>query len=567
LPTLRSRFVTLLVALGGAALLPLVVASLAEHRMDQVRVIGIWGALGSLLLVGLVGFGVWETFSRIRRLGVKARAGDETGLRAETQAHDEIAWLARALAGGLRKERAGREAELRRLADLTAQQIVTRRCTEGLNAWLAGVGSLDSVLTGIAAATGYARAELCDEWEETPAHDDRVVDLRFGERPLGMLVLSGNKSRKQSAETDALIDGFAQLLTIGCLARHLLDQQEKRRQLAAALVAARIDTLPADIGELLRDLIPHDRSSLRLLDEAGRPERSWSIHPGVEPHRSELEVELCARGDQIGTLELGRRTGVFGGQDREAARDLAPVLASAMLRMRLQTRLEEAERWNAMGAFARHLAHELKNPVNGLLLQLTLLERCCQRCSHDRHNLLRHAQAIREEAGRLLGLLDDGLAALPGAGKAALDNVDLGQVVSSALGALEETLVASGTVLESDLPEQPALVRADGGQLRRVVRELLDDALSRVNGSGERRIRVGLDRAGGDWSLAIDRPGLTAGDPEQLFVPVIDPAAAGTGLELALCRWVARALGGNVAAEHLSPHGLRLTLTLPAAGD
>lgn len=534
-------------------------AAFSEYRIERTGTVGLWGSLGALALIGLVGFGVWEVFDRIRRLGAAAAAGEERRISAEGIDDDEIGGLARVLAAGLRKERAGREQERRRLVELTVQQDAVRSSTQLLSAWLAEQGPIEPALARIAVATGHREARLLGaDARSAEAPGEQVLPLAWGKRTLGALVLSDRTASEETESNRTLTAAFVQLLTIACLARSLLDQREQRRRLAAGLVGvSNLEELGARIGELVRDLIPHDRAALRVFDE---PRRSAGE---IQPDATHLAVQLATQDGSIGVLELERTESAFDASDQEVANALAPIVASAVLRMQLHARLREAERWSALGAFGRHLAHELKNPLNSLLLRVSLLERESKRARGGSDATSEHTRVIRDEATRLGRLIDDGLGALPSRGVPS--TVDLRDAVQGAIAQLDETLLGTRIELVLELGTEPARVRAEPDRLRQVVLQMLEDAFGRVGAEPGPRVRASIVRAGDDWQLAVERTGPHFADAAELFRPGAEQSVASTGMELAFSRRVVRALGGELGAENMSPSGARMTLTLPVA--
>lgn len=537
-------------------------AKLSERRIEDIHTVGLWGTIGSLVLVGLVGFGVWEVFSRIRKLGVAARDDDEPSMEAQADARDEIGSLARALGDSLRQERARRQAERRRVREISAQQSASRSCTAALNAWLDERVPIDPALDRIAAATGHRRARLA--MREAEATSGEGLPLTWGNHVLGTLVLE--EPTRARTETDpAVLHGFVQMLTVACLARRLLDEREQRRRLAALLAGATsVDTLPEELGELLRVILPHERATVCTLDERGRSERTWTYGSSEDDVSARLDVELCSQGSRLGVLSLERST-EFSGDDVDVAHSLAPIFASALLRMKLQVQLQEVEHWSALGAFGRHFAHELKNPLNGLVLTLTLLERRCRRADGPVADLVEHARAMREEVMRLVQLTNELVDMIPTAGGAAEGRVDLRQVVVQALEQLEEAFDASRTELVTEIGNEPAWVRGDAHGVGRVVRQLLDDSLGRLREASVPRVHVALHQLDGEWRLDVDRSGPPFSDVAELFTPGSERGTTGTGMELALSRRLARAFGGELSAENLAEQHARLTLALRAA--
>src|SRR5262249_53885153 len=114
---------------------------------------------------------------------------------------------------------------------------------------------------------------------------------------------------------------------------------------------------------------------------------------------------------------------------------------------------------------------------------------------------------------------------------------------------------------------QPVFVRGDPNLLRRLVRNLLDNAQKHAGGAT--RVDVHQNPAG-DAELIVDDHGIGVAEQERekIFEPFYRSTRAGApskgfGLGLALARQIARAHGGDVLYEPLSPGGSRFRVTLP----
>jgi signal transduction histidine kinase len=114
---------------------------------------------------------------------------------------------------------------------------------------------------------------------------------------------------------------------------------------------------------------------------------------------------------------------------------------------------------------------------------------------------------------------------------------------------------------------QPTLVHGDPALLRRMVRNLLDNA--RQHGGGATRIHVDTEAAGTRRLIVEDRgEGIAEADRERIFEPFYRAAGArqvgrGFGLGLAIVRRIARAHGGDVTYVSLDGGGSRFSVTLP----
>jgi signal transduction histidine kinase len=111
----------------------------------------------------------------------------------------------------------------------------------------------------------------------------------------------------------------------------------------------------------------------------------------------------------------------------------------------------------------------------------------------------------------------------------------------------------------------PATLRGDPMLLRRLLRNLLDNA--RVHGGGATSVRV--ERDAGSIRLIVEDAGggIADSDHEKIFEPFYRASAAtrssGAGLGLAIVRQIARAHGGRVVYTPRETGGSRFTVTLP----
>jgi len=172
---------------------------------------------------------------------------------------------------------------------------------------------------------------------------------------------------------------------------------------------------------------------------------------------------------------------------------------------------------------------------------------------------------LAAEQGRMVHLVDDLLllARLDGHVPVAQDEVDLDDVVHDAV----TTLRQHGSVAVSVTPLPALRVRGDGGQLARIVRNLLDNAERHARS----RLDVSLTSEGG-WAVvrvSDDGPGVPPADRERVFERFtrLDEARArdrgGSGLGLAISRESARAHGGSLELRDSPSGGAQLELRLP----
>lgn len=122
-----------------------------------------------------------------------------------------------------------------------------------------------------------------------------------------------------------------------------------------------------------------------------------------------------------------------------------------------------------------------------------------------------------------------------------------------------------GREVVTAIPGPLLCVEGDPVLLGQVLANLLENVAKHTPPGTALRIEAGISREGVRISVIDDGPGLPPGAVATLFTPFErDTALTGGGLGLAICRVIARAHGGDVAAESVPVGGAAFTLLLPA---
>ncbi len=108
-------------------------------------------------------------------------------------------------------------------------------------------------------------------------------------------------------------------------------------------------------------------------------------------------------------------------------------------------------------------------------------------------------------------------------------------------------------------------VRVDVEQMRRVVINLVDNAIEAMNRSGIITVETQHDSAAAVVRLIVsdDGPGIPVAEREKLFMPYYSTKGRGSGLGLAIVRRIVAEHGGAIAVGANEPRGTRLTIELP----
>ncbi len=225
----------------------------------------------------------------------------------------------------------------------------------------------------------------------------------------------------------------------------------------------------------------------------------------------------------------------------------------------MEERLGRSERLADLGRLAAGLAHELRNPLASMLGSVELL-RTSAAGEQDRKLL----DIVLREGGRLAQLVTEFLAfARPAPPRP--EPADLAVLAGETLAAFAHDPAAAGVEVVAALAPTP--VRADAGQLRQVLWNLLGNAAQAFPPDGRRgtvRVTCRPEEDGGALlEVADDGPGIEPADLERLFTPFFTTKPSGTGLGLAIVHRIVDAHGGAVTVASEQGQGARFTVRLP----
>ena len=267
-----------------------------------------------------------------------------------------------------------------------------------------------------------------------------------------------------------------------------------------------------------------------------------------------------------------------------ATQELLVTVEQAMRQVRLHGekralahQAQMAEKLAAVGTMTAGLSHEIRNPLNAALLQLTVLERRVQRLGEElRGPLIEPLVLVKDEIRRLDHILEDFLQfARPR--EFVPHAVDLAQVVGRVLDLLEGEAERRSIRLERELPARPGSTSVAGEEerLRQVLVNLTLNALEATPDGGRVRVRCEVEpadpaqeepAAGVAVSIEDSGPGVPAGLRDRIFEPFFTTKARGSGLGLSIVHAIVSQHGGTVAVDEAPGGGARFLLRLPRVG-
>lgn len=233
--------------------------------------------------------------------------------------------------------------------------------------------------------------------------------------------------------------------------------------------------------------------------------------------------------------------------------------------LRLAERTRRAERLAELGQLTGGLAHEIKNPLSTIQLNLQLLREDLPADTVVGSRLHNRLRVVTNEAGRLRDILD-GFLRYAGRIELELEEVDLGKLVEEVVDFFLPQAAAARVTLRSSVPPEPLVIRADPKLLKQALLNLMLNATQAMTDGGELIVRVG--RQGGNAVLDVldTGPGLSPEAQQNLFKTYFTTKRGGSGLGLPMTRRIAEEHGGTVSVTSEAGKGSVFSIKLPVAG-
>ena len=298
-----------------------------------------------------------------------------------------------------------------------------------------------------------------------------------------------------------------------------------------------------------------------------------AVHAGLEGvlgrSRSNFTLEYQTdgpAGERWAVLSVVPLSGAQGGAVITHT-DITERRRAEMEAERSRQELAHFARVSAMGELTASLAHQLNQPLTGILANAQAAQRMLHEPAPDLPELRSILDDIVEDdrrAGEVIQQLRDLMRKAPSE-RVLLDmNTTLERVVRL----VSSDAVIRSVTIELDLTPDMAIVLGNRVELQQVVLNLLLNALDAVSRSEERRITVRtlLTPEGIEVSVEDSGHGLAGGTEEKIFEPFFTSKPDGMGMGLSVARSIIEAHHGRIYARRRDPIGSIVAFELPAAG-
>lgn len=228
--------------------------------------------------------------------------------------------------------------------------------------------------------------------------------------------------------------------------------------------------------------------------------------------------------------------------------------------LRKNEELRKSERLAVVGRMASVVAHEIRNPLNSISMNVDLLRDML----NEKQNPQVIVDAIQAEVQRLSDITEEYLrfGRMP---KGEIIPCELVGIVKRIVDFLAKELDSLNIYVEFEHPQETIMVVADEDQLRQALLNVIRNSMEAMPNGGRVSIRISREESKVKMEIEDNGQGIPKEFMPRLFEPFATTKSKGTGLGLAFVQQVMHECGGDVTIESTEGKGtiVRMVLRTP----
>jgi signal transduction histidine kinase len=258
------------------------------------------------------------------------------------------------------------------------------------------------------------------------------------------------------------------------------------------------------------------------------------------------------------------------------------ALRESRKQKKLLLRTRRAEKLAELGKLTGHLAHEIRNPLSTITMNLKLLSEDIFRLARTPPDVtspgeteatqnryqrqLRKIETVSREVERVTRTLNDFLRY---AGQIELHpgRHDINEILDDLIDFYEPQASGKGIQIRSSFSKTPAFCRIDKDLIKQAVLNLFINASQAMGQAGELIIRTNVQSDEVLIEIIDTGPGILPEEQEKIFDPYYTTRSGGTGLGLPMCRRIIEEHNGHLELHSEPGKGTRFVIELPVAKE
>jgi len=225
----------------------------------------------------------------------------------------------------------------------------------------------------------------------------------------------------------------------------------------------------------------------------------------------------------------------------------------------IESDLELSRRLAAIGRLTAGVGHEVKNPINAIVVHLELMR---NKLGDADHRAMRHLEVIESEIQRLDRVVQT-LVDFSRPVELQLKEQDLRRVVSAVLMLASAELETRDVHVESDLPDRPVMARVDSDLLKQALLNVVLNGAQAMAEGGNLKVRLAEDGRMALLSVHDQGGGIPDDVRDKIFDLYFTTKKDGSGIGLAMTYRIVELHNGSIEVESDTTHGTTFILRFP----
>jgi two-component system NtrC family sensor kinase len=289
------------------------------------------------------------------------------------------------------------------------------------------------------------------------------------------------------------------------------------------------------------------------------------IKSGIPSHTTDIVIESKEKHQVIVSYSAFQIADIHG-----KVRGIAVIFRDITELRNLREQLLQSEKLAVMGQLAAGVAHEINNPINGIITYIHLLLKKLEEDRIDKQAWQKDLKLIDRETKRI-GRLVRNLLNFSRKSPPDLRQISLTHLIDETLPILEDQFLIKNIKITKKYEPAVPNILGDFNQIQQVLLNLILNGVQAVNEKGKIKVNVWTDRSKGSkcfvyLDVTDNGVGIPPEDMDKIFDPFYTKKSAdkgGIGLGLSIVRQIVKAHHGRLKIDSKVGKGTKVSVRFP----
>lgn len=270
----------------------------------------------------------------------------------------------------------------------------------------------------------------------------------------------------------------------------------------------------------------------------------------------------------LSRIELGRQNEQIEYKGTDVIGNLVSEYNRKVTELEIKAeQLARSERESAWREMARQVAHEIKNPLTPMKLNIQLLQKAVSEGSDNLENRIQRTSDVLIEQIDTLSQIANAFSNFAQMPRTELAEVDLNKLIASVVELYRE--LPGSSVTFTPYQDSAPVVHADYNQLLRAIQNLIKNSLQAAEEHSTPEITISVEASNKSFLIRLsdNGKGIPPEMQDKIFQPNFTTKSTGMGLGLAMVQSIVQNINGKIWFETESGKGSTFYIEIPAKGE